>query len=69
MALSRPEITKDVVQQCAEAALGTGGQVAAILFDAARRVTSELGAFGTEVFEIVEASRRAGDDDTHPRAD
>ncbi len=69
MALSRSEITKDVVQQCAEAAIGTAGQVAAIMFDAARRITVELGSFGTEVFEIAEASRRAGDDPTHPRGD
>lgn len=72
MALSRREIAKDVVQQSAEAAFATAGQVAAIFFDAARRVTSELGAFGTEVFEIAEASRKAGEDDanfgpaTHP---
>jgi hypothetical protein len=76
MALSRREIAKDVVQQSAEAALATAGQVAAIFFDAARRVTTELGSFGTEIFEITEASRRAGDDSagdpvssTHPGAD
>lgn len=65
MALSRREIAKDVVQQSAEAAIGTAGQVAAILFDTARRITTELGAFGTEIFEIAEASRRAGDDADH----
>ena len=59
MALSRREIAKDVVQQGAEAAFATAGHVAAIFFDAARRITSELGAFGTEVFEIAEASRKA----------
>ena len=62
MALSRREIAKDVVQQGAEAAFATAGHVATIFFDAARRVTSELGAFGTEVFEIAEASRKAGED-------
>jgi hypothetical protein len=72
MALSRREIAKDVVQQGAEAAFATAGQVAAIFFDAARRITSELGALGTEVFEIAEASRKATADDadlgpaTHP---
>ncbi len=59
MALSRREIAKDVVQQGAEAAFATAGQVAAIFFDAARRITSELGALGTEVFEIAEAGRKA----------
>lgn len=72
MALSRREIAKDVLQQGVEAAITTGGRVSAILFDAARRVTSELGSLGTELFEITEASRRAGQDDdesvtpTHP---
>ena len=68
MGLSRHEITKDVVQQYVEAALSTAGGGAAICFDAARRVTSELGAFGTEVFEIREASRRASRDDSTPDA-
>ncbi len=69
MRLSRREITKDVVQQYVEAALTTAGGVAAICFDAARRVTHEVGAFGTEVFEIREARRRAQQDDaTHPDA-
>ena len=66
MALSRREIAKDVTQQSIEAALGTAGHVATIFFDAARRITSEIGAFGTEIFEIAEASRKAGDDDTGP---
>ncbi len=72
MALSRREIAKDVVQQGAEAAVATAGQVAAIFFEATRRITSELGALGTEVFEIAEASRTATEDDanldpaTHP---
>jgi len=72
MALSRREIAKDVVQQAAEASFATAGQVAAIFFDAARRITNELGALGTEVFEIAEASRKATVDDadlgpaTHP---
>ncbi len=62
MALSRREIAKDVAQQSVEAAFATAGHVAAILFDTARRVTTELGSFGTEIFEITEASRRAGQD-------
>ena len=60
MALSRREIVKDVVQQSAEAAIGTAGHVVAILFDTARRITTEVGAFGTEIFEIAEASKKAG---------
>ncbi len=68
MALSRREIAKDVVQQSAEAAIATGGHIAAIVFESARRITNEIGSFGTEIFEIREASRRATDDaeDTNP---
>jgi hypothetical protein len=41
--------------------------VAAILFESARKITTELGAFGTEIFEITEASKRAGqDEETNP---
>jgi len=71
MALSQREIVKDVVQQSTEAAIGSAGHVVAILFEAARKITTEIGAFGTEIFEIAEASKRAGRDadDTHPAAD
>jgi hypothetical protein len=70
MALSRREIVKDVVQQSAEAAINSAGHVVAILFETARKITTEVGAFGTEIFEITEASKRAGQDvqDTHPTA-
>lgn len=68
MALSRREITKDVLQQSAEAAIASAGHVVAILFESARKITTEIGAFGTEIFEITEASKRAGEDaeDTNP---
>lgn len=67
MALSRREIAKDVFQQSTEAAIGTAGHVVAILFESARKITTELGAFGTEIFEITEASKRAGrDEETNP---
>ncbi|MDQ3155354.1 MAG: hypothetical protein M3Q98_01310 [Actinomycetota bacterium] len=62
MALSRREIVKDVVQQSAEAAISTGAHIAAILFDGARKITTEIGGLGTEIFEIREASKRAGED-------
>ncbi|WP_332666279.1 hypothetical protein [Aeromicrobium sp.] len=71
MALSRREIAKDVLQQSTEAAIATAGHVAAILFESARKITSEIGAFGTEIFEITEASKRAGQDaeDSDPAAE
>jgi hypothetical protein len=68
MGLSRREIAKDVVQQSTEAAIGSAGHVVAIVFEAARKITTEVGTFATEIFEIAEASKRAGDDldDTNP---
>ena len=70
MALSRREIAKDVLQQSTEAAIASAGHVVAILFESARKITTEIGAFGTEIFEITEASKRAGQDARrHPRHD
>ncbi|KAA1378588.1 hypothetical protein [Aeromicrobium fastidiosum] len=68
MALSRREIVKDVVQQSTEAAIASTGHVVAIMFETARKVTTEVGAFGTEIFEIAESARRASSDldDTNP---
>ncbi|KAA1399808.1 hypothetical protein ASE12_00525 [Aeromicrobium sp. Root236] len=71
MALSRREIAKDVLQQSTEAAIASAGHVVAILFESARKITTEIGAFGTEIFEITEASKRAGQDGdgTNPAAE
>ncbi len=66
MSLSRREIAKDALQQTAEATIASAGHVAAILFESARKITTELGALGTEIFEIAEASRAARGDE--PRA-
>lgn len=68
MALSRREIAKDVVQQSVEATISTAAHIVAILFDGARRMTTEIGGLGTELFEIREASKRAGEDaeETNP---
>ena len=68
--LSRTEIRKDAVQDDVEAAAGTVGQVATIVTGAVREVAGALGGFATEVFEIRDAARRAGDDhgsaEVHP---
>jgi hypothetical protein len=60
--LSRAEIGKDAVQDVVEAAAGTVGQVATIVTGAVRDVAGVLGGFATEVFEIRDAARRAGED-------
>lgn len=62
MSLNRREIAKDVLQQSTEAAIASAGHVMAIVFESARKITEEMGAFATEIFEITEASRRAGAD-------
>lgn len=71
MALSRREIAKDVAQQSTEAAIASAGHIVAILFETARKITTEVGTFGTEIFEIAESSKRAGQDAdaTHPTAE
>jgi hypothetical protein len=60
--LSRGEIAKDVVQSTVEAAAVTIGQVTSILTTAVKDVAGVVGGFATEVFEIRESARRAGDD-------
>lgn len=63
MSLSRREIAVDALQQGTEAAIASAGHVAAILFESARKITTEVGAFATEIFEIAEASRKAAGDE------
>jgi hypothetical protein len=67
--LSRAEINKDAVQDVVEAAAGTVGQVATIVTGAVREVAGALGGFATEVFEIRDAARRAGEDRDEPAID
>lgn len=62
MALSRHEIKKDAVQQSAEAALTTTRVITGIVFDAIGKITAEVGAFATDVFEIRESTKTAADD-------
>lgn len=63
MALSRREISKDVLQQSAEAAIGAVGHITVIVLDATRKITTEVGSLATELFEIREASKLAEEDD------
>lgn len=61
MSLSRREIAKDAVQQSAEAAITTASRISAIVFDSVRQIATEVGSFGTEIFEIREAGNRASE--------
>lgn len=60
--LSPAEIRKDAVQDTVEAAAGAVGQVATIVTGAVRDVARAVGGFATEVFEIRDAARKAGQD-------
>ena len=61
--LSKAEIGKDAVESTLDAAAETVGKVTTIVIGAVRDVAKALGDFGTEVFEIREAARKASDKD------
>ena len=61
--LSKAEIGKDAVESTLDAAAETVGKVTTIITGAVRDVAKALGDFGTEVFEIREAGRKASDKD------
>ncbi len=63
--LSKSEIRKDAVQDTVEAAASAVGQVASIITGAVRDVTSAVGGFATEVFEIRDSARRAAAEHEH----
>lgn len=60
--ISRNEIHKDVLQESAEAMMATTAVVAGIVITAARDVTRAVGTLATDLFEIMEAARRAEDE-------
>lgn len=60
---SKAEIGKDAVESTLDAAAETVAKVTSIVTHAVRDVAKALGDFGTEVFEIREAARKASDRD------
>lgn len=66
--LSRAEIRKDAVQDGFTAATHTIGTVTTIITGAVGEVGRALGGFATEVFEIRDSVRRAGQDHVRPSA-
>lgn len=58
--LSKAEIRKDAVQGAVEAAATTVGEVASILTNAVKDLAGAVGGLATEVFEIRDATRKAG---------
>ena len=60
--LSKAEIRKDALQDGVTAASHVVGSVATILTTAVSDVARAMGGFATEIFEIRDAARRAGQD-------
>lgn len=60
--LSRAEIRKDALQDGVTAATHTVGAITTIVTTAVGDVARALGGFATEMFEIRDAARRAGQD-------
>ena len=59
--ISKAEIRKDAVQNTVEAAAHTVGQVTNILVTAVGDVAKAVGGLGTDLFEIRDAARKAGE--------
>ena len=60
--LSKAEIRKDALQDGVTAASHAVGSVATILTTAVGDIARAVGGFATEVFEIRDAARKAGQD-------
>jgi hypothetical protein len=60
--LSRAEIRKDALQDGVTAASHAVGSVATIITGAVGDIARAVGGFATEIFEIRDAARRAGQD-------
>jgi len=57
--LSKAEISKDALQETMEAGVQTVSQVMSIITGAIRDVTTTIGGFATDAFEIREGVRKA----------
>ena len=57
--LSRFEIAKDTVQEFTESAATHVGRIATILTGAVRDITSEVGEWASDVFELRDAAEKA----------
>jgi hypothetical protein len=59
MTLDRLETRKDVAQAVIESGVDHVGRIMTIIVGAVGDVTSELGGWATDVFELRDAARRA----------
>lgn len=62
--VSKPETVKDSVQVIVESGASRVGSIAMIITGAVRDVAKEIGGFATDVFEMLEASKRAQADES-----
>lgn len=60
--LSKPETLKDTLQVLVESGATRVGHIATIITRAISEVAGEIGGFATDLFEMLEASRKAGKD-------
>jgi hypothetical protein len=56
---SRLELFKDVLQVAIESGAERVGRVTGVITDAVRDVTREVGGWASDVFEVVEAAKKA----------
>ena len=66
--LSKAEINKDALQETVQAAASTVGQVMSIITGAIHDVTTAIGGFATDAFEIRDGVRKAKADLTDDEA-
>jgi hypothetical protein len=59
MTLDKLETRKDVAQAVVESGVEHVGRIMSIVVDAVADVTSEIGSWATDVFELRDAARRA----------
>jgi hypothetical protein len=63
--LSKAEINKDALQETVEAGVQTVSRVMSIITGAVRDVTTTIGGFASDAFEIREGVRKAKADLNH----
>lgn len=60
--ISRNEIRKDAIQDSVEATVTAVGQVGGVITGAVRDIARTVGGLATELFEIRDAARKAGEE-------
>lgn len=66
---SRLEVIKDVLQVAVESGAERVGRVTGVITAAVRDVTREVGGWASDVFEVVDAAKRADRSVTGRRED